>query len=333
MKYTMICTGLALLSAIGSASLVRAESAPDFPPGMFSDGGQYQMNDFKGKLLVLFFYESECPTCKGLIPTRNKVVEQFRGKPVKFIAISPHNNLFGVRSYISETKLEMPVFSDSLNIMETLYGQKISLNNIYQFRYIGPDGKIMRGGIDFTPEAVEKALAGVKWKYKDDGYHPALSRAVDLFEWNQYEAGMRVLMPMRKSGGKAVTASAEKLFQAVHAEGEQWKQDADGAVESDPVHAYDLYTKIGAVFVGDPLGKSVAEPLKKLKTDKKVQAELSARQMYAQINSAIPRANPRQKADVVAFCKSLAARYPDTPTAGKATALASALEKAPSPVE
>jgi hypothetical protein len=31
--------------------------APDFPPGIFTDGGHYTMDDFKGKVLALYFFE------------------------------------------------------------------------------------------------------------------------------------------------------------------------------------------------------------------------------------------------------------------------------------
>jgi hypothetical protein len=33
-------------------------AAPDFPPGVFTDGGQYHLDDFKGKVLALYFFES-----------------------------------------------------------------------------------------------------------------------------------------------------------------------------------------------------------------------------------------------------------------------------------
>ena len=32
-------------------------TAPDFPPGLFTDGGHYTMDDFKGKVLALYFFE------------------------------------------------------------------------------------------------------------------------------------------------------------------------------------------------------------------------------------------------------------------------------------
>jgi peroxiredoxin len=333
----MLVVGLCVQAAFAAkakksssaADIDEDSGAPDFPPGVFSDGGHYHLSDFRGKLVVLFFYESTCPRCKGLIPDRNKVVAEFKDKPVKFVAVSPHDTLFEARSYITETHLAMPVFADTFNIMETMYGQDISLNNIYQFRIIGPDGRIV--GYEMTTAAVEQALSRVKWKYRDEGYDPALNQVIALLEWNQFEPGVRLLQPMRKSSTKTLAASAEKLYQAVHAEGEAWMKSADTLLESKPARAYDLYTKVAAVFAGDELGKSAAESLKTLANNPKVQAELSARQMYAQLYDAVPRASLKQKGQIIDFCRGINAQYPDTPTAAKAARLADALEKAPSP--
>lgn len=33
------------------------QTAPDFPPGQFSDGNYYQLSDLRGKVVVLYFYE------------------------------------------------------------------------------------------------------------------------------------------------------------------------------------------------------------------------------------------------------------------------------------
>src|SRR5207248_1464113 len=109
------CLTLTLSRSAGAAGV--SGTAPDFPPGLFSDGGRYKVGDFKDKVLVLFFYESQCPRCRGTIPDRNKVVEAYRGKPVKFLAISPHNTLAETRQYISGTHLAMPAFADPLGVM------------------------------------------------------------------------------------------------------------------------------------------------------------------------------------------------------------------------
>ena len=33
------------------------EQAPDFPPGEFSDGGRYSLQELRGKAVVLYLYE------------------------------------------------------------------------------------------------------------------------------------------------------------------------------------------------------------------------------------------------------------------------------------
>jgi hypothetical protein len=35
------------------------ELAPDFPPGLFTDGNQYHLSDYKGKVVVLYFFENK----------------------------------------------------------------------------------------------------------------------------------------------------------------------------------------------------------------------------------------------------------------------------------
>src|SRR5688500_5699843 len=64
------------------------EAAPDFPPGVFNDGQRYSLSDFEGKVVVLFFYEKDCPSCRKKIPERNAIVQQYQGKPVRFFAVA-----------------------------------------------------------------------------------------------------------------------------------------------------------------------------------------------------------------------------------------------------
>ena len=223
-----------------------------------------------------------------MVPQWNKIVAQYKDKPIKFLAVGPHNSLAGVKAYVSETKLAMPVFADNLNIMEAMYGTNISLQNVRQFRIVGTDGKVV--GYEMSTDALDKALAGVTWKYKDQGYDPKLNGIIDALEWNQYVPAMNALRPVRKNGNKALSESAEKLFQAVKSEGQNWKDQADKIASEQPAAAYDLYAKVATVFAGDDLAKSVVEPMKTLKANKAVADELRARDQYAQLYSAVPKA-------------------------------------------
>jgi hypothetical protein len=220
----------------------------------------------------------------------------------------------------------MPIFADGLGLMEKRYGFQISLKNIYQIRVYDPAGKLV--GLDMSKEALERIVDQTKpaWKYKGDGYDAKLTPALDFFEVNQHAAGMKLLTPLRKSTVKAVAESANKLFDVIKKEGEQWKEDADGAVESDPVKAYDLYTKIAAVFAGSDLARSVAEPLRKLALTKPVSSELAARKAFAQFTTLASKATPAFKPQAAKICQDVAKKYSGTPTGDKAAALVDELK-------
>lgn len=319
---------LVLLGLAGSAGGQGkfGEQAPDFPPGAFIDGRTYSVADQQGKLVVLFFFEPKCPRCKGTIPERNAVVKAFKGKPVQFLAIAANVGSAEAAAYQQQTQLAMPVYADNLGIMQKRYGQQISLNNIWQFRVVGPDGKIV--GYEMTKEAIDKVLdnAKVEQKYKGQGYDAKLDAIVDAFENGQYAQGFKTLTPFRKSPTKKLADSANELYDAVKKEGEQWKADAEQAAENDPVRAYDLYAKLAAVFPGDELGKSSAEPLKKLAANKAVVSELAARKLFTQYTASLAKMTPMQKAQAAKMFKDLAKKYDGTPTADKAGVLAKELE-------
>jgi thiol-disulfide isomerase/thioredoxin len=316
-----------MLAALPAAAQQGRPIVEDFPPGSFSDGGHYKLEDFKGKVLVLFFYESTCPTCRATIPKINQTVLACKDMPVKFIAVGASDTIQDVSSYVRETKLAMPAFVDSVGAMEGLWAWHLSLRNIYQFPIIGPQGQLLNYSVPDRLEAdVQQAVKGVKWKYKDQGYDAKLKVPVELFEWNQYEQGMRLLKPLRKSAGKGVAESAEKLFEQVKQEGTEWKAQADKLAEEKPVAAFDLYTRISNVFGDDELGKSVQEPLKKLKADKKVEEELAARKMLDQLYTAMPKATTQQRGQVEQYCLSIAKKYPTTVAGQRAEQIAKAIE-------
>lgn len=296
------------------------EQAADFPPGAFTDGGQYRISDFAGKVVVLFFYEKDCPSCRGKIPERNKVVQQFQGKPVVFFAIAAGDTLQQAKSYAGGTRLAMPVFADPLSVMERRYGQQISLRNIYQFRVIGPDGKIV--GYRMEAPEIEKALADVKLKYDPEAYHAKVRPAVQLYEWNQYAAGAKALKKLLAHKDKAVAESAAAFRDVIKADAGAWVADAEAAAGADPVTAYDLYGKtVAALPKEDELSKRADAAMKTLKSNEAVKAELDARKMYDKMLNAMSVASASQRGDVARFAEGIVKKYPDTPTGKRAAEL------------
>jgi peroxiredoxin len=314
-------------AAFAAAQPKAGDDAPDFPVGQFTDGKSHRLADYRGKVIVLFFYESQCPRCKGLIPDRNDVVKAFEGKPVVFLAVAAGDNLASAAAYGKETGLQMPIFADNLGLMEARYGQKISLNNIWQFRVIGPDGKIV--GFTMTEDVIQKALEKAEAKFDQAGYDAKLKPAAEAFERRQWEAGMKLLTPLRKSSTKAVAESANKLYEAVKSEGETWKSQAEQAAESDPVKAYDLSSRLVAVFPSEPAFKDAAESKRKLANGKAVIAELAARKAYSAFLGSLASAAPGQEAQVAKLAQAFVKKHPGTPTAERVAELEKELPKKP----
>ena len=293
------------------------EDAPDFPPGVFNDGKHYRLEDFRGKTVVLYFYEKQCPSCRASVPKRNQVVEAYKGKPVKFIAVAAGDTLPEAKSYAGQTGLAMPVYADAMSLMEKRYGFSISLNNIWQFRVIGPDGKVAGYKMEAGDQHLEKAVAASQWKYTDHGYDARLAPAIDLLEWGQYEAGMTRLRPHLKNANAELAASAQKLYDALKAEGEQWLAQAAELESSDPAAAHDLYARVAAVFAGDELAGKAKEPVARLRALPAVKDELAARQMYGGFLNVLSQATPAKKDKLVEAGQRIVKKYPSTPTAAR----------------
>ncbi|MEM6258215.1 MAG: redoxin domain-containing protein [Planctomycetota bacterium] len=306
----------------------QAAQAPDFPPGVFTDGKQYSLEQLRGEVVVLFFYEQNCPSCTRKIPDRNKVVQQFRGEPVTFIAIAAGDSSSEASAYVKRTKLDMPVFADKLSMMEKLYNTKISLNNIYQFRVIGPDGKIV--GYTMDAPTINKALAQVKpasseQAYNPQDYHDALKPVVELLNADKYKDALRGLSRPLRDRDEALKTSAEALQSAALAQAQGWVEQADQLVETDPFEARRLYTKASELFPREPFAKDVRKKLAQLKSNQVIKDEASARKMYVKMIKAIDKMKPEQAPELVAYARKIAEKYPDTPTGKRCAAMADKL--------
>jgi hypothetical protein len=184
------------------------------------------------------------------------LVKAYQHKPVKFLAVLANATLTEASAYQIKNRLMMPIYPDSLGLMQKRYGFKISLSNIWQFRVVGPDGKVI--------------------VLKEDG--------------------------------------------------DKWKSEADAAAMDDPVKAYDLFSRVAAVFAGTALGNSAQVPLKKLSVNKKVSSELAARKAFNALKASLTRLTPARKQLAVKHCRDITRKYPNTPTGDQAAELLKELE-------
>ncbi len=105
-------------------------------------GSTSSLSDFKGKYIYIDFWATWCPPCKREIPYFKKLVEQYKGKNIEFVAISLDQNNEAWKSMI--IKKEM--------IGVQLFYQ---INSIPRFILIDPQGNLINSN---APRPSEKEL-------------------------------------------------------------------------------------------------------------------------------------------------------------------------------
>eukprot|EP00752_Nemacystus_decipiens_P016625 g14865.t1 len=317
---TLLALGLLLALTARPAS---ASQAPDFPPGVFTDGKQYSLENLRGQAVVLFFFEQRCPGCAKKLPEYNALFEKYKDKPVTFIGISSKHDSNAVAAYIKRIGLEAPVFVDKISMMEKQYKTNISLQNVFQARVIDANGKIV--GFIMDEPTINRALSTASVKrsaYDAKDYNEALKPVVELLNNDEHKDAMRGLGRFLRDRDEAIKTSAEALNEAVLAQAQGWVEQADGLVETDPFEARSLYTKASDLFPREPFAKDVRKKIADLRSNPLFKDESAARKMYAKMVAAIDKMKPKQAPELVAYAKQIAEKYPDTPTGQRCAKIA-----------
>ncbi len=107
-----------LLLVTGSASatrlltLVDAESeAPAFNLRDIQDN-PISLADYRGKVLVINFWATWCPSCRKEMPSLNRAANWLKPYDVELIAINVGEKAERVEAYLREQPLEFPVLLD-----------------------------------------------------------------------------------------------------------------------------------------------------------------------------------------------------------------------------
>ncbi|CAG5017193.1 Thiol-disulfide oxidoreductase ResA [Dyadobacter sp. CECT 9275] len=147
-------------------SLKKGDKAPTFFLADQRDS-LVSLGQFKGEVVYLSFWFSSCGGCIHEMPFENKMVEKFRGQPVRIISISIDTDrkkwLAAIDKYNLKTinLIANPAWRETL---ESKY--KISVYPHYTL--IGADGNIIENFASRpsqnASEKIEKALAGIPAK-------------------------------------------------------------------------------------------------------------------------------------------------------------------------
>jgi len=126
-------------------NLAKAIHAPEFPKGMewFNARARLHLRDFKGKIVLLFFWNSSCAECLRIVPDLERLHAKYE-KELNIIGVhSPRLELeksaLNVQKAISFHQIEFPVVNDTGMLLWRAYDVR-ACPTIY---ILDPKGVIM----------------------------------------------------------------------------------------------------------------------------------------------------------------------------------------------
>ncbi len=101
-------------AAKGIVGVAPGYQLPDFSATDLA-GQPQSLGQYKGQVLVLHFWASWCPYCRGEIPKLTRLAEQFGSKGVRVLAISGDEDLELLKAFIADRRLPYPVVADMVS--------------------------------------------------------------------------------------------------------------------------------------------------------------------------------------------------------------------------
>lgn len=108
---------------------------------------RYDLQDFRGKWLLIEFMQTDCPHCKELSRALESLKQRYQGRiAVLAVVIAPPETQESVKKYIEETKITSPILFDQGQVAASYFEatpSKPSFDTPHLF-VINPSGTIVR---------------------------------------------------------------------------------------------------------------------------------------------------------------------------------------------
>ena len=104
------------------------------------DGTRHALTGYQGSVLVLHFWASWCPYCRGEIPKITALHTQWRSRGVQVLTISTDRDAEQLRRFVKQTALPYPVIADGE--VRSSVADEYGISGIPVTYIVTPDGHI-----------------------------------------------------------------------------------------------------------------------------------------------------------------------------------------------
>lgn len=99
-------------AAFGQKNKVSAENFS----AVSMDGQQFELENLKGKVVVLTFWSTRCPICQSEIPKLNRLAQNYKGKDVVFLGLTMENET-KVESFLKKNPFNFNILPNSFGVI------------------------------------------------------------------------------------------------------------------------------------------------------------------------------------------------------------------------
>lgn len=267
-----------LLLGLAWMGTAHAAEAPAFPadPAQWLNAPPLSLEALKGKAVVLWYFEEGCPSCRARWPKLIEMSQKYADQPVVFIGVNSGNPRQAVERYAKEVRVPWPIIVDETRQFERNSGltNEISLQNIWQVRYIDAQGNLQYGDHQNLEQTVEKALAGASWKVDPKEIPPALKTAWVAVETGDYASAAA---PIKKALGdkkEEIKTAATKLNEFVQTAMAKDIEDATTKLGDDKWESYKALRSVADRYKGFEFPEDFKQRGSELHRDPEVKEQL-----------------------------------------------------------
>ncbi len=101
---------------------LTGQKAPDFTSANMN-GAEYNLEDLRGKIVVINLWATYCPPCIEEMPKLNALVEKYQNKDVVFLAPTPDNKNL-LEGFLQKTLLNTKSFPTRSVLFDNMHQRK-----------------------------------------------------------------------------------------------------------------------------------------------------------------------------------------------------------------
>jgi len=150
MRHNLSISGAAALACALMIAVVNAEESPLLTPmpeqpaapsfDLAGPGGErYNLEDMRGKPIIVNFWATWCPPCRAEMPSLQRAWEQVKDEDILVVAINVGEDADTIGQFTEQVKMEFPLPMD----LDSKVTQRWPMNGLPTTFVVDPEGRLV----------------------------------------------------------------------------------------------------------------------------------------------------------------------------------------------